>query len=200
MIRADSRVADTISWTPLLAEEGHYLAEVIARKFINQLALRDKQDGRHIASRKLGRVEFIKIADSKCRFALEFLAPESRSKLCGIATTSPRGREIDNSLATLREQGFQLRLAVNRNHRASLDLLEFGDRHRRCSASAKEHGGERARGYHTSDDDHRHGSGGLKTHHRLYKPGGRSESEPRGRTSRRPELHDEYTDTLRRQL
>jgi hypothetical protein len=154
MIRADSRVADTISWTPLLAEEGHYLAEVIARKFINQLARRDKQDGRHIASRKLGRVEFIKIADSKCRFALEFLAPESRSKLCGIATTSPRGREIDNSLATLREQGFQLRLAVNRNHRASLDLFEFGDRHRRCSASAKEHGGECACGYHTSDDDH----------------------------------------------
>lgn len=154
MIRGDSRVANTISWPPLLAEEGHYLAEVIARKFINHLALRNKQDGRHIASRKLRRVKLIKITDSKCRFALEFLAPESRSKLCGIATTSPRGREINNSLATLREQGFQLRLAVNRNHRASLDLLELGDRNRRCSAPAKEHGGERARGYHTSDDDH----------------------------------------------
>ena len=91
-----------------LAEEFQDLVVVVARKFFNDLAIQNQQDGRHVASRKLGRVEFVEIANGKRRFALEFLAAESRSKLCGIATTSPRGREIDNSLATMREQGFQL--------------------------------------------------------------------------------------------
>ena len=101
-------VANTISWPHVLAEESHNLAEVVSREFLNHLALRNKQYGGHIASRKLGRVEFVEIANGNRRFALEFLASERRSKFCGIATTSPRGREIDNSLATLREQGFQL--------------------------------------------------------------------------------------------
>ena len=90
-----------------LAEEFQDLVVVVARKFFNDLAIQNQQDGRHVASRKLGRFQLVPVANRKRRLTLEFVTPEGLRKLSGIASASPSGREVDDSLAALCEKGLQ---------------------------------------------------------------------------------------------
>jgi len=90
-----------------LAEEFQDLVEVVARKFFDDLAIRNQQDGGHVARRKLGRFQLVPVANRKRRLTLEFVTPEGLRKLSGIASASPSGREVHDSLAALCEKGLQ---------------------------------------------------------------------------------------------
>ncbi len=132
------------------------LAEVVACKLLDHLAIFDQQDCRHVAGGVLRRLDLVKVADGELCLAAVLRASKCFGKLARVASASPNSRQIHHSLAALGKQRLEVRCVSDVCNRAGLHLFHFSNGLLGLTTAAQVHGRERSHRHHAADDHDRH--------------------------------------------
>ena len=72
-----------------LSDELEDLAVIVAGEFLDEPAVLQQQDRRHVARRVLGALQIVKVADGELGLTLELIVSECGGKFSGVAAASP---------------------------------------------------------------------------------------------------------------